>query len=129
MNTNRPSFFEPYPKMPERLVYRLKIHVYENGVECYFFDPREVSEEIKKFFYYYDKQFTIGWSGEVDGPVKLTLCYLDYDDNDLPIPSEWLKKTLTFGHPKKERELRLVGDRLPITIRDHPSMEVRFTDE
>ncbi len=127
MNTQRPDFFEPQPKM---LVYRLNVHVYENGVQCYFFDPDEVAEEIKKFFYHHESHFVINYENMRNGHVeRLSISYLDDDDKHRPIPEEWLKKTVTFGHPKKERELHLVGDRLPITVRDHPSMEIRFTDE
>lgn len=129
MNTTRPDFFEPYPKMPERLVYSLDVVVYENGVEYDLFDDshlEDIKEEIEKLFS--NHHFKVAYEDVANGETALSVGYLDDDGNEQPIPSEWLKKKVVFGHPKKEKELRLVGDRLPITIRNHPSMEVRFID-
>lgn len=127
MNTNRPDFFEPYPKMP---VYVLDVILYNNGVEYQLLDDshlEEIKEEIEKLFS--DHHFKIAYEDLANGITQLSVGYLDEEGNERAIPKEWLEKTIVFGHPKKEQELKLIGDRLPITIRNHPSMEVRFVDE
>jgi hypothetical protein len=126
----RPDFFEPYPKMPERLVYKLDVIVYENGIEYQLFDDshlEDIKDEIEKLFS--DRHFAVAYEDVANGETALSVGYLDDDGNEQPIPREWMKKKIVFGHPKTEKELRLVGDRLPIIIRGHPSMEVRFMDE
>ena len=123
----RPDFFEPHPKMP---TYVLNVRVYENGVEYQLFDDshlEEIKEEIEKLFS--DHHFKVAYEDVANGETAQSVGYLDDDWNERAIPEEWLKKTLVFGHPKKEHELRLVGDRLPITIHNHPSMQVQFVDE
>lgn len=127
MNTNRPDFFEPYPKMP---VYVLDVILYNNGVEYQLLDDshlEEIKEEIEKLFS--DHHFKVAYEDLANGITQLSVGYLDEEGNERAIPKEWLEKTIVFGHPKKEQELKLIGDRLPITIRNHPSMEVRFVDE
>ena len=129
MNTPRPDFFEPYPKMP---VYVLDVLIYNNGVEYQVFndyDPclEEIKDEIERLFS--DDHFKVAYEDVGYGETMLSVGYLDDDGNERAIPKEWLEKTIVFGHPKKERELKLVGDRLPITIPKHPSMEVRFVEQ
>jgi hypothetical protein len=127
MNTNRPDFFEPYPKMP---VYTLDVMLYNNGVEYQLLDDshlEEIKDEIEKLFS--DSHFKVAYEDAANGISMLSVGYLDEDGNERAIPKEWLEKTIVFGHPKKERELKLIGDRLPITIPNHPSMEIRFVDE
>lgn len=61
---------------------------------------------------------------EVDDDNELYLAYIDdRTDKALPIPLDWMTKTIRFGLKK---DLALVGDRLPI----HSStLHVQFTDE
>lgn len=111
---NRPDFFEPYPKMPERLipdVYTLKCVFYQNGQQLQGLDLYTLEEvvavrdELSSLFS--DHRFSLSYA--TDGTF-----YIRYENE--PIPKEWLKKTLVFGPPKNERTLRLVGDRIPIAM-------------
>jgi hypothetical protein len=126
MNT-RPTFFEPYPKMPEQLVasaYALRTIVYENGqmadgLDLYTMDEKlAISEEISNLFN--DHRFRITYYSDYATFI------VRYEDDE--IPKEWLQKTVVVGHPKKERELLLVGDRIPINVAGHPTLQVRFID-
>ena len=119
--------------MPGEEVCALKTIGYENGNEILDFESFSINEldeirlEIEKLFSgknlvarYYDC--------DCNGDSAFHVECWDEDDNDWPIPDEWLKKILTFGHPKKEKHVRLVGDRIPITVTGRPTFEVRFVD-
>lgn len=135
MNKNRPDFFEPYPKMPEVLtseVYALKVIGYENGYEITDFELfshdelDEIKLEIEKLFTgkgMVARYYNCDCNGDSAFHVE---CFTDDLEDEMPIANEWFTKTVVFGHPKKEKELQLVGDRIPITVTGHPTLQLRF---
>lgn len=52
--------------------------------------------------------------------------FIQHEDGE--IPQGWLEGDITVGPPKKERTFDLVGDRIPIRVPDHPTLQVMFVD-
>jgi hypothetical protein len=126
MNTPRPDFFEPQPKMP---VYRIDVIVYNNGEKMTLYEDQLlelIREEIENIFREYgsEKQFMVAYEvGEYE--TELSIGYVDLHGNERAIPKEWLDKTIVCG---KNVEYKLIGDRIPINVLGYPNIEVQFLD-
>lgn len=115
-------------------VHTLKTIVYENGREFLSVDMY-TSDELDEMALEIEKLFTGNnlvvkyYSCDCDGDSTFHVEKWNPETQEAsPIPDEWLKKIVTFGHPKKEKNLRLVGDRIPIMVTGHPSLQLKFVN-
>lgn len=102
----------------------LKCIFYENGAEFLGLDLFTVDEilsireEIESLFS--DNKFHIAYYADY------ATFFVQHEDGE--IPQGWLDGDVTLGPPKKERTFDLVGNRIPIRVPDHPTLQVMFVD-
>ena len=136
-NTNtRPDFMEPLPKRRKMSdptpIYALRVRVFENNIEAvlsHYTEPelfslkQSVSELFTEPFgsdtriFFSTELVDLEDSEDEFGCDMVVTCHMDIglaDAVQIPIPKEWLKRTICFGFRGTDKEYNLVGDRLPI---------------
>lgn len=136
MTMTRPDFMEPLPKrrkMSDPIpAYALRVKVFENNMEAvlsHYTEPelfslkQSVSELFKEPFGSDTRIFfstdLVDLDDEYDefGCDMIVTCYMDIglaEPTQIPIPKEWMKRTICFGFRGTDKEYQLVGDKLPI---------------
>jgi hypothetical protein len=136
MQSTRPDFMEPLPKRRKvsRPVYTLRVRVFENNQEAvlsHYSEPElasikhVVSEMFKVPFGEDTKVFfstdlvDLEDSDEGYGSDMVVTCFADVGLQEpirTPIPMDWLKRTIRLGARNTEKDYRLIGDKIPVTL-------------
>lgn len=137
-STTRPTFMEPIPKRRKMSdstpVYTLHVRVFENNQEAVI--SHYTVPEISSLTYVAEEMFKepFGSDTRIYFNVNLVDAEHDEDDDDygsdlvvtchmdiglpeatqIPIPKEWLKRTLRQGFRATDKTYNLVGDKIPI---------------
>lgn len=102
----------------------LKCIFYENGDELLGLDlfsldeKLNIRDELSSIFS--EHKFRITYYSDY------ATFFIQHEDGE--IPEGWLGGDITVGPPKKERTFDLVGDRIPLCVPDHPTLQVMFLD-
>lgn len=125
MNT-RAEFQEPYPETPKKMrlpIYILQTKIYKD--KCVFDcslladdELEDITKSIQQLWSDFGNDTNVYFRVSVEDEEIYIYCMRD--GKNIPFPRDWLDKKLVFG---KNKELYLVGDRLPIQ-----NWEVQFID-